>query len=106
MSNYNKLVRDRVPERIKNAGEQPITQTLDTTAYKEALKKKLIEEANECAAAHDEKALTAELADLEEVILALLRVYAIDPHDIEHERQNKHESHGGFEARVFLQDVQ
>ena len=42
MKEYNKLVRDKIPEIIKNNGEEPIIRALDDTKYKEELLKKII----------------------------------------------------------------
>lgn len=36
---YNKLVRDNIPEIIKNNGENPIITILDDVRYKEELEK-------------------------------------------------------------------
>ena len=41
---YNKLVRDNIPDIIKNNGEIPITKTLDQNDYKKELEIKLNEE--------------------------------------------------------------
>jgi predicted house-cleaning noncanonical NTP pyrophosphatase (MazG superfamily) len=106
MASYKKLVRDKIPELIAEKGEHPMTRTLtDDTEYITELLAKLVEEASECAATNDSEALTAELADLEEVILALISVTGIDPHEIEHVREHKHEERGGFEQRIFLESV-
>ena len=36
---YNKLVRDKIPEIIKNNGEEPIIEILSDERYKEELEK-------------------------------------------------------------------
>ena len=36
---YNKLIRDKIPEIIKENGENPITRILDTKEYKDELEK-------------------------------------------------------------------
>lgn len=40
---YNKLVRDKIPNIIKNNGGEPYTRILSNDEYIENLKKKLIE---------------------------------------------------------------
>ena len=40
---YNKLVRDNIPNIIKNNGEDPITRILTNEEYKQELEKKLYE---------------------------------------------------------------
>ena len=66
-----KLVRDRIPEIIRDAGRTPVTRTLDPTAYEQALRDKLLEEADEDAAASGPEPLE-ELADVLEVVRALV----------------------------------
>ena len=39
---YNKLVRDNIPNIIKNNGETPITRILTNEEYKQKLEKKVI----------------------------------------------------------------
>ena len=41
---YNKLVRDKIPNIIKEKGETPVVKTLDEIEYKKELEKKLYEE--------------------------------------------------------------
>lgn len=45
--NYNKLVRDKIPEIIKNNGGTHFTETLSDEEYIEMLNQKLLEEVNE-----------------------------------------------------------
>ena len=44
---YNKLVRDNIPNIIKEKGEEPITRILSDEEYKKELEKKLNEEYQE-----------------------------------------------------------
>ena len=64
---HNKLIRDRIPEIIRQAGREYEIQTMSTADYHQALLDKLIEEAIEAAQAHSDN-LMEELADIYEVI--------------------------------------
>ena len=44
-TNYNKLVRDRIPEMIQAAGGQCEVKAISEEEYLQALRRKLIEEA-------------------------------------------------------------
>ena len=70
---YNKLVRDKIPEIIKNNGENPIVRVLDDNEYKVELEKKLFEEYNEVIESNYSDRVE-ELADMLEVIDALARL--------------------------------
>ena len=70
---HNKLVRDRIPDIIRTEHRHCQTRTLTSSAYCTALKAKLVEEAMEVQNAEDRKALTEELADLSEVVDAVIR---------------------------------
>lgn len=47
MASYKKLVRDYIPDIIKDNGEVPIVRILDDEEYLKELNKKLLEEVNE-----------------------------------------------------------
>ena len=42
---YDKLVRDRIPEIIGSRGDRAVTRVLDDAGYRSALLAKLVEEA-------------------------------------------------------------
>lgn len=44
MTEYDKLVRDRVPEVIRENGEEPAVHAVEGDAYRERLREKLVEE--------------------------------------------------------------
>lgn len=66
---FNKLVRDKIPEIIKNNNETPITRILSDEEYKIELEKKLYEEYQEVLESSGENRLE-ELADMLEVMIA------------------------------------
>lgn len=95
---FNKLVRDKIPQKIQDNGEVAITETLDDERFLEELHKKLFEEAKEFV----EEDSVEELADLMEVIYAIARLRGIDLEVVEQVRQEKAQKRGAFEKRIFL----
>jgi predicted house-cleaning noncanonical NTP pyrophosphatase (MazG superfamily) len=98
---YNKLVRDRIPEMIQLEGRTCGVDTLPDEAFAQALRAKLIEEAHEVSESAPDKLIT-ELADLYEVIDALLTLYSIDDASVIAEQSHRHAERGGFEKRLRL----
>ena len=76
MIEYNKLIRDKIPEIIASSGKQCIVEVMNEAKYIDALDCKLNEELAEYQA---DKSLE-ELADLLEVIyaVAVARGYSIE----------------------------
>jgi predicted house-cleaning noncanonical NTP pyrophosphatase (MazG superfamily) len=99
---YNKLVRDKIPEIIHADNQTPTVRTLGRDEYLDSLVEKLKEEVEEFI--QDKN--TEELADIMEVIHALARCIDADPAAVEAIRQQKAESRGGFEKRMFLESVE
>lgn len=93
-----KLVRDRIPELIEEAGGRPAVRTADQSEHRAFLKAKLYEEAGEYAASGDPE----ELADLLEVVRALARTHALDPAELDRIRAAKAVERGGFDKRLVL----
>jgi predicted house-cleaning noncanonical NTP pyrophosphatase (MazG superfamily) len=98
---YNKLVRDRIPGIIENSGKLAVTAILDETAYKKLLDDKLGEELQEYL--NSDK--VEELADLVEVIYALLDFKNVSLADFEDLRRSKAQERGAFRKRILLQEV-
>lgn len=69
--------------------------------YHQALRDKLIEEAQEAAEATSQD-LVKELADLYEVINALCAAYQIKRSSILAEQEKRHSEQGGFDQRFRL----
>lgn len=98
---FNKLVRDKIPEKIRNNNEIPIIKVLNDKEYKEALITKLLEEYNEVIKAEGEEILE-ELADMLEVIEALANVENKTFNDIMKLKETKKEKRGGFSEKIYL----
>ncbi|MEO8286529.1 MAG: nucleoside triphosphate pyrophosphohydrolase [Chloroflexota bacterium] len=103
---YNKLVRDRIPEIIReNHGSCETVSIENNDEYISALFEKLVEEALEALSArgdarHD--AIVSELADVYEVLDAILVALQIDPDMLRTQQQEKRQNSGGFQERIFL----
>lgn len=98
---YHKLVRDRIPEIIRQSGIECETAVLSDAEYCQALRQKLIEEAAEVAEASAED-LIAELADLYEVIDALMACCDISGDRILDAQAKRRETRGGFAQKIML----
>lgn len=98
---YNKLIRDKIPEIIKNKGTVPITHIASDEEYQQKLKAKLQEEVDEFLKDSNEE----ELADILEVIYALCDLYDIDKDKLEQLRKDKAEKRGGFKDKIILDET-
>lgn len=98
---YHKLVRDRIPEIIRANNNTCEIEVMNEESYQQALRQKLIEEAQEVATA-DEQHLITELADLYEVIDALLSCHHITLSQVQGEQIQRRTARGGFSQRIRL----
>ena len=101
---YNKLVRDNIPNIIKDKGEYPITKILGDSEYKQELEKKLYEEYNEVLESIGDDRIE-ELADMLEVIRALVTLENKTLDDVILVADKKKKKLGSFEKRLFLETV-
>lgn len=101
---YNKLVRDKIPEKIKSNGETPIIEILNDTEYKKQLEKKLFEEYNEVIESSGEDRIE-ELADMIEIIRALAQLENKTLDDVITAADKKTEKRGAFKLKIFLKKV-
>ncbi|NLK01267.1 MAG: nucleoside triphosphate pyrophosphohydrolase [Clostridia bacterium] len=99
---YNKLVRDRIPEIIQASGKKAIVRTADDEEYNSFLRQKLQEEVDEFIESGDPE----ELADILEVITALAETYDQSFDILQDAADNKRKARGGFKDRVILISVE
>ena len=97
----NKLVRDQIPEIIRQDGNECEVKFLSDTEYLTALRHKLVEEAQEAAGASKED-LVEELADLYEVIDSIMVTLGINRVKVFTAQIKKRKERGGFEQRIQL----
>ena len=102
MKTYNKLVRDKIPGIIKNNGAKVVnTRILNDKEYLDSLNTKLVEELNEYLSSGE----VEELADIEEVLRAILDAKKVTYSEFEEIRQNKANKRGAFKDKIFLESV-
>ncbi|MED1103263.1 nucleoside triphosphate pyrophosphohydrolase [Bacillus paramycoides] len=105
MPTYNKLIRDKIPQIIKNNGKTPTTRILNENEYIKEICKKTEEELTEYLEAKTKPNKLEELADLLELINALAEHEGTTLEEINTIRKKKAEERGGFKNRVFLIEV-
>lgn len=98
---HKKLIRDKIPEIIKAAGDEGKVTVLSAKEFEKELKKKLVEEAKELA--HAPKAeLLNELADVLELTKSIASNYKIRFSAVEKFQKEKRKKRGGFKKKLYL----
>lgn len=100
---YDKLVRDKIPKIIESEGRKPYYHKIeDDKKFLNYLDKKLLEESEEFSTTHD----IQELADILEVINAILKLKQHSFEELEKLRLSKLQMRGGFNSRYILTKVE
>lgn len=104
MIEYDKLVRDRIPDIIRAAGKTPVTRVV---ADGEELKRRLIDKLSEEMQEYKESGSVEEIADIMEVLQALTeQVHGLKWEDVREMQGRKWEERGGFRAGIVLERVE
>lgn len=98
---YNKLVRDKIPQIIQSTGNSCQTQVLSREKYLQKLDEKLNEELCE----YQQSKKLEELADLLEVMEAVVLARGATWQELTHIRDEKRAKRGGFKDRILLKSV-
>ena len=99
---YNKLIRDRIPKIIKEAGWRPTVRKLKKEEFLGALKKKVSEEARELIRAKNKKGIIDEIVDIQELLDALTSEMKVTKPYLKKIQCIKKKKRGGFKKRLFL----
>lgn len=105
---YDKLIRDKIPEIIEKSGKKCVVEVMDDETYIDKLSAKLKEELAEVETElknNNDEAAIKELADLQEVILAIVDAIGVDRESFEMIRKSKVASNGAFEKKLLLKEV-
>ena len=98
---YDKAIRDKIPEIIQKDGYSCNVETLSDEEFLEHLEKKLSEEVAE----YQNDKNPEELADILEVIYRIAQLKGVSKEELEKIRINKSKERGGFEKNLFLMDT-
>jgi len=99
---YNKLIRDRILEIIRGAGEKPFWRVLNKKEYFEEVKKKVVEEAKELTKVKNKKGVINEVVDIQELIDVLVSELGLTKSEIQKQQKIKNKKRGGFKKKLFL----
>ncbi|MFI6458114.1 hypothetical protein ACIBF6_42020 [Streptosporangium amethystogenes] len=97
-----KLVRDRIPEIIREDGRDPVVTVLGEADYRAALLEKLFEESTELREAGVTE-VAEEIADVLEVLRAIAKAHGHEWADIEKVAGAKRAERGAFLGRLYLE---
>lgn len=98
---YNKLVRDKIPDIIAAEGKTCVCETLSDDDYIAKLYEKLREEMEEFIKSGN----VEELADIGEVMHAILGYKHVSVEQFQAIRDEKRALRGGFNKRLLLKEV-
>ena len=101
---YNKLVRDGIPEIIKENDGEVICHVLSDREFEEALNNKLFEEAKEVVEATGRERIE-ELADIYELIRTIAELHDSSMENVARLANKKKKERGAFEEKIFLEKV-
>lgn len=101
-SELPKLVRNQIPDIIREDGAEPVTAQLGDGDVERFLQDKLVEEAEEFR----ESGELEEVADVLEVLDRIMEVEEVGGNEVERIKKEKKEIRGGFDRNILLKDVE
>ena len=98
MIQYNKAIRDKIPEIIRESGSKCNIKTLSEKEFLEKMEKKLDEEVAEY---HQSKSVE-EIADIMEVLERIAELRGTSVKELMRIKEEKAQKRGKFEKNLFL----
>ena len=99
---YNKLIRDKIPAKIKDKGSDLETRVLSDEEFEKELMNKVLEEASELTEAFSREELVSELGDVIDVLDEIKALKNISDEELSAAREESNARKGGFKERLFL----
>lgn len=103
---YNKLIRDKIPQRIRESGYNSVTHIAHGEEYIKRVQEKLKEEVSELLHAQTRENAEEEIGDIIEVLHAYAQISGTEMKIVEFKRQAKHTKNGGFQTGVILERIE
>ena len=100
MVKYNKAIRDKIPEIIKNSGNNCNVKKLTDDEFLIEIEAKLREELEE----YFQNKSVEELADIVEVVNRISVLRGVSEEELEKIREKKSTERGKFDENLFLLD--
>lgn len=102
-NDYPKLIRDKIPEKIQADGREAEVDIAKTDGeYLKYLLKKMLEESSELQHSLKHGNMREELADIFELIYAILKLKGWSIEDVIETQTEKRKKNGGFDKRLIL----
>ncbi len=101
MREYDKLVRNKIPQIIEESGNKCEIEIVDNETLINYLYMKLVEETNELLVDRN----IEEVVDVIEVAFAIGKLYGYDEEGIMWLRETKVRDKGGFDENIILKKV-
>ena len=99
---YRKLIRDKVPEKMRRLGKAFEVRTMARKEFRTELLKKVGEEASALPKLKKGKEIAPEIADVLDVLDEVRREFKIPAREIAKARKENEKKKGGFKKRVYL----
>jgi predicted house-cleaning noncanonical NTP pyrophosphatase (MazG superfamily) len=96
------LVRDKIPQAIKEAGGTAGFKKLSSKQFEKELLKKVGEESSALPGVKSKKELVSELADIVAVVDEIKKFKKVTEKELEAAIESNMERKGGFKKRLFL----
>lgn len=105
MIKYNKLVRDKIIEKIESSWGKAVHHIATEEEFGQKLKEKLVEEAQELSKANTIEEIKNELADVLKITEEIMKFYNITKEEIKDIMDKKDEKSCGFDKRIILDEA-
>ena len=99
---YNKLIRDKIPEKIRKNGAEFKIRPLSAREFEKELLKKVGEEASGLLASKTKTELVLELADIVAVLNEIKKLKHISEKEMAEAMRVNFAKKGGFKKKLFL----